>query len=108
MRFHPATHPWGIECGASRLEAKNDKTSIRHRPHKYQWQLTARPIEETQPHRSNPIKTTLNALRGGLRSQDFGLLSGSFFVCGASTNGLIGTHLIPACIDQCQAAKGSQ
>ena len=23
-----------------------------------------------------------------------------FFVCGASTNGLIGTHLIPACMDQ--------
>jgi predicted MFS family arabinose efflux permease len=35
----------------------------------------------------------------GLRSRDFWLLSGSFFVCGASTNGLIGTHLIPECID---------
>jgi predicted MFS family arabinose efflux permease len=27
------------------------------------------------------------------------LLAGSFFVCGASTNGLIGTHLIPAAMD---------
>ena len=27
------------------------------------------------------------------------MLGGSFFVCGASTNGLIGTHLIPACFD---------
>jgi predicted MFS family arabinose efflux permease len=34
-----------------------------------------------------------------LRSKDFWLLAGSFFICGASTNGLIGTHLIPACID---------
>lgn len=30
---------------------------------------------------------------------DFWLLAGSFFVCGASTNGLIAVHLIPACID---------
>src|SRR5262249_45164407 len=33
------------------------------------------------------------------RSRDFWLLAGTFFVCGASTNGLIGTHLIPACMD---------
>ena len=41
----------------------------------------------------------LAALRQGIRSGDFWLLAGSFFICGASTNGLIGTHLIPACID---------
>ena len=41
----------------------------------------------------------LLALRDGLRSRDFWLLAGSFFICGASTNGLIGTHLIPACLD---------
>jgi predicted MFS family arabinose efflux permease len=39
------------------------------------------------------------ALRRGASSRDFWLLAGSFFICGASTNGLIGTHLIPACID---------
>jgi sugar phosphate permease len=33
------------------------------------------------------------------RSPAFWVLAGSFFVCGASTNGLIGTHLIPACHD---------
>jgi sugar phosphate permease len=54
---------------------------------------------DVQPVKSNLIGTTLNALRVGMRSRDFWLLSGSFFVCGASTNGLIGTHLIPACID---------
>ena len=37
--------------------------------------------------------------RTGLRSKDFWLLAGTFFICGASTNGLIGTHLIPACMD---------
>ena len=33
------------------------------------------------------------------RSRAFWVLAGTFFVCGASTNGLIGTHLIPACHD---------
>lgn len=55
---------------------------------------------EAPPQRlRNPIAATLHDLRVGMRSQDFWLLSGSFFICGASTNGLIGTHLIPACID---------
>jgi MFS family permease len=47
----------------------------------------------------NPAVRALRGLRTGLRSRDFWLLSGTFFICGASTNGLIGTHLIPACID---------
>jgi len=51
------------------------------------------------PRQGNPATIALNALATGLRSRDFWLLAGSFFVCGASTNGLIGTHLIPACID---------
>ncbi len=49
--------------------------------------------------RTNPFVTTLQALRDGARSRDFWLLAGSFFICGASTNGLIGTHLVPACGD---------
>lgn len=37
---------------------------------------------------------------GGLGQRaDFLLLALSFFVCGASTNGLIGVHLVPACVD---------
>jgi sugar phosphate permease len=51
------------------------------------------------PRHGNPAVIALQALRTGLRSRDFWLLAGSFFICGASTNGLIGTHLIPACID---------
>ena len=39
------------------------------------------------------------ALVEGSRSRDFWLLAGSFFICGLSTNGLIGTHLIPASMD---------
>jgi MFS family permease len=41
----------------------------------------------------------LQALRVARKSPAFWVLTGSFFVCGASTNGLIGTHLIPACHD---------
>ncbi|WP_232629707.1 MFS transporter [Methylobacterium sp. Leaf118] len=47
----------------------------------------------------NPARRALQGLAMGLRSRDFWLLSGTFFICGASTNGLVGTHLIPACVD---------
>ena len=43
--------------------------------------------------------TPLAALRVAARSRAFWVLAGTFFVCGASTNGLIGTHLIAACHD---------
>lgn len=52
----------------------------------------------------NPARRALQGLAVGLRSRDFWLLGGTFFICGASTNGLIGTHLIPSCIDHGIAA----
>jgi sugar phosphate permease len=55
--------------------------------------------EEPAAVAGNPFLAAVVALRDGLRSRDFWLLAASFFVCGASTNGLIGTHLIPACLD---------
>ncbi|HEX7737779.1 MAG TPA: MFS transporter [Ktedonobacteraceae bacterium] len=47
----------------------------------------------------NPFSDAIGGLLRGVRSRDFWLLAGSFFICGASTNGLIGTHLIPAAMD---------
>ena len=47
----------------------------------------------------NPFAAAFAALGEGAKSRDFWLLTGSFFICGLSTNGLIGTHLIPSCID---------
>lgn len=47
----------------------------------------------------NPAKRALAALLEAVHVRDFWLLAGSFFVCGASTNGLIGTHLISAAFD---------
>ncbi len=56
-------------------------------------------VEPPPPPGPNPAWRALLALRDGTRSRAFWLLAGSFFICGASTNGLIGTHLIPACVD---------
>ena len=53
----------------------------------------------TYPVVGNPIGIAFRALGEGARSRDFWLLAGAYFICGASTNGLIGTHLIPACVD---------
>jgi MFS family permease len=39
------------------------------------------------------------AMSDALRTRDFWLLAGSFFVCGLTTNGLIGTHLIPHALE---------
>jgi sugar phosphate permease len=47
----------------------------------------------------NLFLAPLLALRSALRNKTFWLLAGTFFFCGFSTNGLIGTHLIPACGD---------
>ena len=49
--------------------------------------------------RANPIAVAFGALGTASKSGNFWLLFVSFFVCGASTNGLIGTHLISYCID---------
>jgi sugar phosphate permease len=56
---------------------------------------------EAAPPRStgNPFGIAIAALLEGSRSRDFWLLFGTFFICGLSTNGLIGTHLIAACFD---------
>ena len=47
----------------------------------------------------NPAKRAVSVLLEAVRVRDFWLLAGSFFVCGASTNGLVGTHLVAAAFD---------
>jgi predicted MFS family arabinose efflux permease len=56
------------------------------------------------PSAGNPIRVSFRALGDGVRSRDFWLIAGSYFVCGASTNGLIGTHLIAAAEDHHMSA----
>jgi predicted MFS family arabinose efflux permease len=55
------------------------------------------PAVTTRP--GNPAILALRTLQRASGHRSFWLLAGTFFVCGASTNGLIGTHLIPACVD---------
>ncbi|ALU88177.1 MFS transporter [Herbaspirillum rubrisubalbicans] len=49
--------------------------------------------------RRNPLSIALGALRTSVRMPDFWLLFMSFFVCGLSTNGYIGTQFIAMCND---------
>src|SRR3954451_21041661 len=51
------------------------------------------------PPRGNPVAIALRGLAMASGNRNFWLLAATFFICGASTNGLIGTHLIPASID---------
>ncbi|MGM9951738.1 MAG: MFS transporter [Lysinibacillus sp.] len=53
---------------------------------------------EASPSVGNPFKMAVAALVEGLRAKEFWLLAGSFFICGLSTSGLIGTHFISYCI----------
>ncbi len=56
------------------------------------------PVAPPQP-QQNPLKIAFGALTSASRTRDFWLLFFSFFICGASTNGYIGTHLIAMCGD---------
>ena len=45
------------------------------------------------------VALAIDTLKQSSKSKDFWYLFGSFFVCGLSTSGLIGTHFIPAAHD---------
>jgi MFS family permease len=55
------------------------------------------------------LAAALGTLRDASRSAVFWILFATFFICGASTNGLVQVHLIPMCLDygipQVQAAS---
>ncbi|HWI46931.1 MAG TPA: MFS transporter [Rummeliibacillus sp.] len=46
----------------------------------------------------NPFKIVWDSLIEGCKSKAFWLLAGSFFICGLSTTGLIGTHFVGYCM----------
>ncbi|WMX56897.1 MFS transporter [Peribacillus sp. R9-11] len=48
--------------------------------------------------KKNPIVMAFQSLIEAVRVKEFWLLAGSFFICGLSTSGLIGTHFISYCI----------
>jgi predicted MFS family arabinose efflux permease len=66
------------------------------------------PLPAPPPANAPIMAAALGALRDAARTPVFWVLFGTFFICGASTNGLIQVHLIPMCADfdipQVQAA----
>ena len=47
----------------------------------------------------DPLAAALGGLARAVRHRDFWLLFATFFICGFTTNGLVGTHLIALCGD---------
>jgi sugar phosphate permease len=54
---------------------------------------------ETAPADDAVAAQRTTPMSAALRSRDFWLLAGSFFVCGLTANGVVGTHLIPHAIE---------
>src|SRR6266404_632505 len=67
------------------------------------------PLPAPPPNTAPIMTATLGALRDAAKTRVFWILFATFFICGASTNGLIQVHLIPMCLDfgipQLQAAS---
>jgi len=55
--------------------------------------------QQTAPSQMSAGKLAIDTAVQSSKSRDFWILFGTFFVCGLSTNGLIGTHFIPAAHD---------
>lgn len=58
--------------------------------------------DDWQPPAPNQLsagRIAIDTLKVSTKSKDFWILFGTFLVCGLSTNGLIGTHFIPAAHD---------
>lgn len=54
--------------------------------------------ENENKQKKNPITIAFQTLSEAVRVKEFWLLAGSFFVCGLSSSGLIGTHFISYCL----------
>ncbi len=67
------------------------------------------PLPAPPPSTAPIVAAALGTLRDASKSQVFWILFATFFICGASTNGLVQVHLIPMCLDfgisQVQAAS---
>jgi MFS family permease len=55
--------------------------------------------EPPAPVTTGAARRALGALGSAARTRPFWLLAGGFAICGATTNGLVGTHFIPAAHD---------
>ncbi|WP_458756362.1 MFS transporter [Afipia sp. TerB] len=65
------------------------------------------PIAPPPPNNAPIMAAALGALKDAAQTKVFWILFGTFFICGASTNGLIQTHFIPFCSDFGLPATGA-
>ncbi|MBY0383466.1 MAG: MFS transporter [Xanthobacteraceae bacterium] len=65
------------------------------------------PAAPPSPANAPIMSTALGALKDASQNRTFWVLFGTFFICGASTNGLIQTHFIPLCADYSIPATGA-
>src|ERR1700751_5384803 len=67
------------------------------------------PLPAPPPNNTPIMAAALGTLRDSSKQPVFWILFATFFICGASTNGLVQVHLIPMCLDygipQVQAAS---
>ncbi len=68
------------------------------------WSIGLRPYGAAEDEHEvratgNPLLNAVLILGRGVKDPTFWLLFSSFFVCGLSTNGLVGTHMISLCLD---------
>src|ERR1700704_4982317 len=57
------------------------------------------PLPPPPPNTAPIMAAALGTLRDAAKTRVFWILFATFFICGASTNGLIQVHLIPMCLD---------
>ncbi|MDA3650157.1 MFS transporter [Saccharopolyspora indica] len=88
-------------AGASLLVALLVWLVMRERPADVGTTAFGATGDEPEPVRAsgNPAANALRALREAARTRAFWLLAGGFAICGASTNGLVNTHFVPAAHD---------
>lgn len=57
------------------------------------------PVQPEPEVRTNPARLAIDALRYAAKKRAFWALAAGFAICGATTNGLVGTHFIPSAHD---------
>jgi MFS family permease len=57
------------------------------------------PLAPPPPNTAPIMAAALGTLRDAAKQRVFWILFATFFICGASTNGLVQVHLIPMCLD---------
>ncbi|MGE7907927.1 MFS transporter [Peribacillus sp. NPDC094092] len=83
-----------IMLGFILLFMRNSPLEVGLLPYGQEMPSTVYQVEQ----KKNPITIAFQTLLEAVKVKEFWLLAGSFFICGLSTSGLIGTHFISYCI----------